>query len=78
MLNDKHMICRLVVLHLTHASYAYKNYWLCDRSDRDFMLKKSAAINDVKTRSSFDYTSNVNWRANSTETQFTKLASLTM
>ena len=38
------------------------------------MLKKSAAINDVKTKSSFDYTSNFNWRANSTETQFTKMA----
>ena len=40
MLNDKHVIFRLVVLHLPHAPYAYKNYWLCDRCDRDFMLKK--------------------------------------
>ena len=38
------------------------------------MLKKSASINDVKTWSSFDETSNVNWRANSTETQFTKIS----
>ena len=74
MLNDKHVIFCLVVLHLPHASYVYKNYWLCDRYDRDFMLKKSAAINDVKTQSSFDYTSNVIWRAKSTETQFTKMA----
>ena len=37
------------------------------------MLKKTAAINDVKTLSSFDYTSNVNWCANSTETRFTKM-----
>ena len=44
-----HEIFCLVVLHLPYASYAYKNYWLCDRCDRDFMLKKSAAINDVKT-----------------------------
>ena len=29
-----------MVFHLPHASYAYKNYWLCDRCDRDFMLKK--------------------------------------
>ena len=35
-----------------------KNYLLCDRCDRDSILKKSAAINDVKTLSSFDYTSN--------------------
>ena len=49
MLNDKHVIFRLVVLHLPHASYAYKNYWLYDRCDRDSMLKKSAATNDVKT-----------------------------
>ena len=48
MLNDKCMIFRLVVLHLPHTSYAYKNYWLCYRCDRDSMLKKSAAINDVK------------------------------
>ena len=38
------------------------------------MLNKSAAINDVKTKSSVDYASNVNWRANSTETQLTKMA----
>ena len=74
MLNDKHVIFRLLVLHLPQSSLAYKNYWLCDRCDRDSMLKESAAINDVKTKSSFDYTSNVNWRANSTETQFTKMA----
>ena len=49
MLNEKHVIFRLVVFHLTHAAYAYKNYWLCDRCDRDSMMKKSAAINDVKT-----------------------------
>ena len=48
MLNDKHVNFRLVVLHLTHAPYAYKNYRLCDRCDRDSMLKKQAAINDVK------------------------------
>ena len=31
-------------------AFKYKNYWLCDRCDRDFMLKKkSAVINDVKT-----------------------------
>ena len=36
--------------------------------------KKSADINDVKTSSSFDYTSNSNWCANSTGTQFTKMA----
>ena len=40
----------------------------------DFMLKKSAAINDVKTKSSFDLTSNVNWCSNSTENQFTKIS----
>ena len=74
MLNDKQVIFRLVVLHLPHASYAYKNCWLCDSCDRDFMLKKSAAMNDVKTVLSLDYTSNVKWRANSTETQFTKMA----
>ena len=33
------MFFRLVVLHLLNASYAYKNYWLCDRCDRDSMLK---------------------------------------
>ena len=38
------------------------------------MLKKSAATNDVKTLSSFDYTSNVNLCGNSTETQFTKMS----
>ena len=48
MLDDKHVIFCLVVLHLPHAPYAYKNYWLCDRCDRDSMLKKSAAINDIK------------------------------
>ena len=47
-LNDKHVIFRLVVLHLPHASYVYENYWLCDRCE------KSAANNDVKTESSFD------------------------
>ena len=26
-LNDKHVIFRLVVFPLPHASYAYKNYW---------------------------------------------------
>ena len=36
--------------------------------------KNPAAINDVKTLSSFDYTSNVNWCANATETQFTKMS----
>ena len=36
--------------------------------------KKSAAINDVKTQSSFDLTSNVNWHLNSTEYQFTKIS----
>ena len=30
-------------------SHAYKIYWLCDRCDRYFMLKKSAAINGIKT-----------------------------
>ena len=39
MLNDKHVIFRLVVLHFPHASYAYKNYWLCDRCDRNSLLK---------------------------------------
>ena len=73
MLNDKLVIFRLVILHLPHASYTYKNYWVCDRCDRDSMLEKSAAINYVKTLSSFDYNSNVNCRANSTETQFTKM-----
>ena len=48
-LKDKDVIFRLVAFHLPHASYAFKSYWLCDRCDRDFMLKKSAAINDVKT-----------------------------
>ena len=28
-----------MILHLPHASYAYKSYWLCDRCDRNFMLK---------------------------------------
>ena len=37
------------------------------------MLNKSAAINDVKTLSSFDYTSNVNWCFDSTENQLTKI-----
>ena len=36
------------------------------------MLKKSAAINDVKAWSSFDLIPNVNWCFNLTETQFTK------
>ena len=36
-------------------------------------LKQSAAINDVKTQSSFDLTSYDNWRFNSTESQFTKM-----
>ena len=27
------------VFHLPQASYAYKKYWLCDKCDRDFMLK---------------------------------------
>ena len=38
------------------------------------MLKKSALISDVKTLSSFDDTSNVNWLANLTQTQLTKMA----
>ena len=38
------------------------------------MLKQSAGIYDVKMKSSFDETSNVNWCFNSTETQFSKLA----
>ena len=38
-----------------------------------FHAKKSAEINDVKTWSSFDYASNVNWCANSKEAQFTKM-----
>ena len=71
MLNDKHVIFRLVVLHLPRASYAYKNYWLCDRCDRDSMLKKSAAINDVKPCHHLITLLMLNWRANSTETQFT-------
>ena len=47
--NDKHDDFRLVVFHLPHASYAHKSYWLCDRCDKDFMLKETAAVNDVKT-----------------------------
>ena len=44
-------------------------------TDRDIMLKKkSAAINDVKTKSSFDESSNVNWHLNSTVNQFTKIS----
>ena len=39
MLNDKHVIFRLVVFHLPHASYAYKNCWLCDRYDRNVTPK---------------------------------------
>ena len=35
------MIFRLVIFCLPHASYAYENYWLCDRCDRYFMLKKN-------------------------------------
>ena len=37
------------------------------------MLKKSAAINDVKTYSAFDKTSNVNGVSIPTENQFTKI-----
>ena len=43
-----------------------------------FMLKKSAAINDIETQSSFDKTSNVNWHFNSTEYQLTRYHRLTM
>ena len=39
MLNEKHVIFRLVVFYLPRASYTFKNYWLCDRCDRNFMLK---------------------------------------
>ena len=73
MLNDKHVIMRLVVLHLLMHHTPIKTIG-CVTDVLGFMLKKSAAINDVKTLSSFDYTANVNWRANSTETQFTKMA----
>ena len=39
---------RFVLFHFPHALYAYKSYWLCDRCDRNFILKSSAAVNDVK------------------------------
>ena len=45
------MIFRLVVVRLPHASYAYKNYWLCDRCDRDFMLKKNQLPSMTSKRS---------------------------
>ena len=35
-------------VYLSYASYAYQSYWLCDRCEGDFMLKTSAAVNDVK------------------------------
>ena len=38
------------------------------------MLKTSAAVNDVKTYSSFDKTSNINWCSDSKENQFTKIS----
>ena len=41
MQNKKQVQFRFVVLHLTYASYAYKIYWLCDKRDRDLMLKKT-------------------------------------
>ena len=46
-----HVIFRLVIFFLPHASYAYKNYWLCDRCDRDFMLKKNQLPSMTSKRS---------------------------
>ena len=28
------------LVYLSYASYAYQSYWLCDRCDKAFMLKK--------------------------------------
>ena len=33
---------------ISRLSYVYQSYWLCDRCDRAFMLKTSAAVSDVK------------------------------
>ena len=43
------MIFRLVVFHLPHASYAYKTIGYVTDVIEISCLKKSAAINDVKT-----------------------------
>ena len=40
----KHVMFRLVGFHLPLASCAYKKYWLCDRYDRYFMLKKISCL----------------------------------
>ena len=46
-----HVIFRLVAFHLPHASYAYENYWLYDRCDGDFMLKKNQLPSMASNRS---------------------------
>ena len=38
-------------LHLPHAPYDYKSYWLCDRCERDVMLKKNQQPSMTSTRS---------------------------
>ena len=35
-------------VYVLYASFAYQSYCMCDRRDRYFMLKTSAAVNDVK------------------------------
>ena len=64
MLNDKHANFRLMVLHLPHALYAYKTFGCVTDVIEIWCWKKS----------SFDYSSIVNTRANSIETRFTKMA----
>ena len=73
--NDKHVNFRLVVFLLPRAPYAYKNYWLCDRCDRDFMLKKNQQPSMTSKRSHhLIKLLMVIWRFNSKENQFTKIS----
>ena len=37
-------------MYLSDASYTDQSYWMCDKCDRDFMLK-TAAVYDVKVQS---------------------------
>ena len=46
---QKWQSCQLLFCRLdfSEASYAYSSYWLCYRRNTDYMLKTSAAVDDV-------------------------------
>ena len=70
-----HVIFRLVVFHLPHASCAYKNFWLCDRCDKRFHAEKNQLPSMTSKRSHrLIKTSKVNDASIPTEIPFTKIS----